>query len=91
MNDWKYFDADGELVRPRNKRAAFKGRVVRSEVTHNVGSPNSAELAHWQYRDVHPIGRPDLKRDFDTWNDMKKGLAEESKPRPITDHPPAAS
>ena len=79
MSDWKYFDGDGDLVRPSNKRAAFKGRVIRSEVTHDIGSPNSAELAHWQYRDVHPIGRLDLKRDFDTWNDLKKGLAELAK------------
>lgn len=76
MPDWVFFDAEGERVRPSDPAAAFKGKVLAVGGLAEAAAPDSAELCHWEYREVHPIGRPDLRRDFHTLREMKAGLAE---------------
>ena len=72
---WAYYDANGERVRP--SQAAFKGREV-SVASGVPAPPNHASLGRTEYRDVHPIDQPEIRKNFKTFRELKAWFKEYS-------------
>jgi hypothetical protein len=75
VDEWVYFDAAGKRVRPDSKTAAFKGKEVRVD-TGVPAPPGHASLAGVEYRDVHAIDRPDLRKSFKSFSQMQRWFTE---------------
>jgi hypothetical protein len=72
---WAHFDAAGKRVRPDSKTAAFKGKEIRVD----SGAPapaGHASLAGVEYRDVHAIDQPDLRKTFKSFSKMRAWFKE---------------
>jgi hypothetical protein len=75
MTEWANYDANGKRVPPSSKRAAFRAKEV--SVDTGVPAPlGHASLAGVEYRDVHAIDGPDLRRTFRSFSKMQAWLKE---------------
>jgi hypothetical protein len=73
MTEWKYFDAKGNRM-PDEKRATFKAK----EITVAKGEPSPpgmAAMSFFEYRDVHHVDRPELRKSFESFRKMKDWFA----------------
>jgi hypothetical protein len=75
MTQWANYDVDGKRVPPSSKRAAFRAKEVSVD-TGVPASPGHASLAGVEYRDVHAIDRPDLRKTFRSFSKMQAWFAE---------------
>jgi hypothetical protein len=75
MTEWANYDIDGKRVRSDSTRAVFRAKEV--SVDTGVRSPaGHAGLAGVEYRDVHAIDRPDLRKTFKSFSQMQRWFAE---------------
>ena len=77
MTEWANYDAHGKRVPASSKRAAFRAK----EVSVDMGvpaPPRHASLAGVEYRDVHAIDRPDLRKTFKSFSQMQRWFTEHS-------------
>jgi hypothetical protein len=75
MTEWANYDAHGKRVPASSKRAAFRAK----EVSVDMGvpaPPRHGSLAGVEYRDVHAIDRPDLRKTFKSFSQMQRWFAE---------------
>jgi hypothetical protein len=77
MTEWANYYADGKRVLASSKRAAFRAK----EVSVDTGVP--ATLGHAsqtsvEYRDVHAIDQPDLRKTFKSFSQMQRWFSEHS-------------
>ena len=72
---WAYYDVDGQRVPPGSDRAAFKGKEI--SVDDRVPAPpGHGKLGAVEYRDVHAIDRPELRKTFQSFSKMKAWFKE---------------
>jgi hypothetical protein len=75
MTEWANYDAAGERVPPNSKRAVFRAKEV--SVDTGVPAPSGhASLAGVEYRDVHAIDRPHLRKTFKSFSKMRAWFRE---------------
>jgi hypothetical protein len=75
MADWAYYDMDGNRVPPNSDRAVSKGKEIR--IDSGVPAPaGHASLAATEYRDVHPINHPELRKTFGSYSKLKTWVRE---------------
>jgi len=75
MTEWANYDIDGKRVPSDSKRAVFRAKEV--SVDTGVPSPaGHASLAGIEYRDVHAIDRPDLRKTFKSFSQMQRWFTE---------------
>lgn len=74
---WAYYDASDERAHPRSKRAAFRGHEV-PVASGNPAPPNHASMGLTEYRDVHAIDRPEIRKDFKSFSLFKAWLKQRS-------------
>jgi hypothetical protein len=70
MTEWANYDVDGKRVPPDSKRAVFRAK----ELSVDIGvpaPPGHASLAGVEYRDVHAIDQPDLRKSFQSVSKMR--------------------
>jgi hypothetical protein len=75
MTEWANYDADGKRVPPSSKRTAFRAK----EVSVDAGVPalpGHASLAGVEYRDVHAIDQPELRKTFKSFSKMRAWFKE---------------
>ena len=71
MTEWANYDADGKRVPPSSKRVAFRAKEV--SVDTGVPAPTAhASLVGVEYRDVHAIDRPELRKTFKSLSQMQR-------------------
>ena len=75
MTEWANYDVDGKRVPPSSKRAAFRAKEVSVD-TGVPAPPGHASMAGVEYRDVHAIDRPDLRKTFDSFSQMQAWFKE---------------
>ena len=75
MTEWANYDVDGKRVPLNSKRAAFRAKEV-SVGTGVAGPLGQASLAGVEYRDVHAIDRPDLRKTFKSFTKMRAWFKE---------------
>jgi hypothetical protein len=73
MTEWANYDADGKRVPP--KRAVFRAKEV-SVGTGVPAPPGYASMGGIEYRDVHAIDRPDLRKTFKSFSKMQAWFKE---------------
>jgi hypothetical protein len=77
MTEWANYDIDGKRVPPNSERAAFRAKEV--PVDTGVPAPlGHASLAGVEYRDVHAIDGPDLRKTFKSFSQMQRWFTEHS-------------
>jgi hypothetical protein len=75
MTEWANYDADGKRVPSESKRAVFRAKEV--SVDTGVPSPaGRASLPGVEYRDVHAIDQPDLRKTFKSFSQMQRWFTE---------------
>ena len=75
MTEWANYDIDGKRVPPSSKRAAFRAKEV--SVDNGVlALPGHASVDGVEYRDVHAIDRPDLRKTFKSLSRMRAWFEE---------------
>ena len=75
MTEWANYDADGKRDPTSSKRVAFRAKEV--SVDTGVPAPQGhASLAGVEYRDVHAIDRPDLRKTFKSFSQMQRWFTE---------------
>ncbi len=75
MTEWANYDTDGKRVPSDSKRAVFRAKEV--SVDTGVPAPFShASLEGVEYRDVHAIDRPDLRKTFKSFSKMRAWFKE---------------
>ena len=75
MTEWVNYDIDGKRVPSDSERAVFRGKEV--SVDTGVAAPRGhASLAGVEYRDVHAIDRPDLRKTFKSFSQMQRWFTE---------------
>ena len=75
MTEWANYDAHGKRVPASSKRAALRAK----EVSVDMGvpaPPRHASLAGVEYRGVHAIDRPDLRKTFKSFSQMQRWFTE---------------
>jgi hypothetical protein len=75
MTEWSNYDVDGKRVLPDSKRALFRAKEVPVE-TGVPAPPGHASLAGVEYRDVHAINQPDLRKTFESFSKMRAWFKE---------------
>ena len=75
MTEWANYDAHGKRVPASSKRAAFRAKEVSVD-TGVPAPPRHASLASVEYRDVHAIDRPDLRKTFKSFSQMQRWFTE---------------
>jgi hypothetical protein len=75
MTEWANYDIDGSRVPPSSKRAAFRAKEVSVD-TGVPAPPGHSSLAGVEYRDVHAIDRPDLRKTFNSFSKMQAWFKE---------------
>jgi len=75
MTEWANYDADGKRVPWDSKRAVFRAKEI--SVDTGVPAPlGHASLAGVEYRDVHAIDQPDLRKTFKSFPQMQRWFTE---------------
>ncbi len=75
MTEWANYDIDGKRVPSDSERAVFRAKEV--SVDTGVPSPaGRASLAGVEYRDVHAIDQPDLRKTFKSFSRMRAWFEE---------------
>ena len=75
MTEWANYDVDGKRVPADSKRTVFRAK----EVSVDTGVPSlagHASLAGVEFRDVHAIDRPDLRKAFKSFSQMQRWFME---------------
>ena len=75
MTEWANYDADGKRVPPSSERAAFRAKEVSID-TGVPAPPGYASMGGFEYRDVHAIDRPNLRKTFKSFSQMERWFAE---------------
>ena len=75
MTEWANYDIDGKRVPSDSERAVFRGKEVSVD-TGVAALPGHASLAGVEYRDVHAIERPDLRKTFKSFSQMQRWFTE---------------
>ena len=75
MTEWTNYNSNGKRVPPSSERAAFRAKEVSVD-TGVPAPPAHASLAGVEYRDVHAIDRPDLRKTFRSFSKMQAWFAE---------------
>ena len=75
MTEWANYDIDGKRVPPSSKRAVFRAKEGAVD-TGVPAPPGHASLAGVEYRDVHAIDRPDLRKTFRSFSKMRAWFKE---------------
>jgi hypothetical protein len=75
MTEWANYDIDGKRVPPSSERAAFRAKEVSVD-TGVPPPPGHASLAGVEYRDVHAIDQPDLRKTFKSISQMQRWFTE---------------
>src|SRR5262245_4171094 len=75
MTEWVNYDANGKRVPSDSKRAVFRAKEVSFD-TGVPAPPGHANLAGVEYRDVHAIDRPDLRKTFKSFTKMRAWFKE---------------
>ena len=75
MIEWANYDIDGKRVSSDSERAIFRANEV--SVDTGVPSPAAhASQAGVEYRDVHAIDQPDLRKTFKSFPQMQRWFTE---------------
>jgi hypothetical protein len=69
MTEWANYDADGKRVPSDSERTVFRAKEVSVD-TGVPAPPGHASLEGIEYRDVHAIDRPDLRKTFQSFSKM---------------------
>ena len=69
MTEWANYDADGKRVPSDSEHAVFRAKEVSVD-TGVPAPPGHASLEGIEYRDVHAIDRPDLRKTFQSFSKM---------------------
>ena len=75
MTEWANYDIDGKRVRSDSTRAVFRAK----EISVDSGVPATlghASLTSVEYRDVHAIDQPDLRKTFKSFPQMRRWFTE---------------
>jgi len=75
MTEWANYDADGKRVPSDSKRAVFRAKEVSVD-TGIRAPPGQASLVGVEYRDVHAIDQPDLRKTFKSFSRMRAWFEE---------------
>ena len=75
MTEWANYDAHGKRVPPSANRAAIRAKEVSVD-TGVPAPPEHASLTDIEYRDVHAIDRPDLRKTFKSFCQMQRWFTE---------------
>ena len=75
MTEWDNYDIDGKRVPSDSERAVFRAKEVSVD-TGVPATPGHASLAGIEYRDVHAIDQPDLRKTFKSFSKMRAGFKE---------------
>ena len=75
MTEWANYDADGKRVPSDSKRAVFRAKEVSVD-TGVPATPGHASLTGVEYRDVHAIDQPDLRKTFKSFSQMQRWFTE---------------
>lgn len=77
---WAYYDVNGNRVPPSSKLAAFKGK--EASIDNGVPAPpGHGKLGAVEYRDVHAIDQPNLRKTFSSSSKMKAWFREHAAKR----------
>jgi hypothetical protein len=79
MTEWSNYDVDGKRVLPDSKHALFRAKEVPVE-TGVPAPPGHASPARVEYRDVHAIDQPDLRKTFESFSRMRAWFKEHATP-----------
>ena len=75
MTEWANYDTNGKRVPSDSKRAVFRAKEV--SVDTGVPAPlGHASVAGVEYRDVHAIDQPDLRKTFKSLSQMQRWFTE---------------
>lgn len=80
MTAWQYFDAKGNRM-PDEKRATFRAKQV-DVAKGEPPPPDMAGMSHFEYRDVHHVDYPGLRKSFSSFHEMKAWFKEQSAKAP---------
>jgi hypothetical protein len=69
MTEWANYDANGKRVPSVSTRAVFRAKEVSVD-TGVAALPGHPSVAGVEYRDVHAIDRPDLRKTFKSFSQM---------------------
>ena len=75
MTEWANYDADGKRVPSDSKRAVFRAKEVSVD-TGVPAPPGQASLTGVEYRDVHAVDQPDLRKTFKSFSQMQRWFTE---------------
>jgi hypothetical protein len=75
MTEWANYDADGKRVPSDSERTVFRAKEVSVD-TGVPSPPGHASLVGVEYRDVHAIDRPDLRKTFRSFPQMQRWFTE---------------
>ena len=75
MTEWANYDVDGKRVPPNSERTVFRAKEVSVDTGVPVPSGH-ASLTGVEYRDVHTIDRPDLRKTFKSLSRMRAWFEE---------------
>ena len=75
ITEWANYDVDGKRVPPNSKRTVFRAKEVAVD-TGVPAPPGHASLAGVEYRDVHAIDQPDLRKTFKSFSKMRAWFKE---------------
>ena len=75
MTEGANYDVAGKRVPPNSKRAVFRAKEVSVD-TGVPAPPGHASLAGVEYRDVHAIDQPDLRKTFTSFSKMRAWFKE---------------
>ena len=75
MTEWANYDIDGKRVPSDSERAAFGAKEVSVD-TGVPAPPGHASLIGVEYRDVHAIDQPDLRKTFKSFSQMHRWFTE---------------
>jgi hypothetical protein len=75
MTEWANYDIDGKRVPSDSERAVFGAKEVSVD-TGVPTRPGHASLAGVEYREVHAIDQPDLRKTFKSFSRMRAWFEE---------------